>query len=84
MSCQSFESFKNSFDHKEIFLAGITFLKEKKVLFVQIKDIFGKKERLLFFSDCHCHQLETLFESSRLLVNHQLNIDWKSGEATKK
>ena len=45
MSCQSFELFKNVYEHKEIFLAGIAFLKKKKVLFLRVEDIVGEEER---------------------------------------
>ena len=62
MSSISFEPFKKSFEHKEIFLAGIAFLKKTKI-FIQTKDISGEKEQLLSFNICDCCQSETLFES---------------------
>ena len=34
MSCESFQSFKNLYENKEIFLTGIAFLKKKKILFI--------------------------------------------------
>ena len=52
MSCGNFESFKNSFKHKEIFLTDIAFLKKKNILFIRTKDISGEKEQLLFFNIC--------------------------------